>query len=268
MMTESNIKQGSAFDAETLAEIVAEFHRDGFALIPGVLDAAEVATLREASDAILDDGERKPRHFHPTGFVASLLFEGEPCFRDVLVKEPIIGLVEAILGKDCQCCGQNIIRNRPGTAISNWHVDDLLEFPLPDSIARHDARMQMPVLWLTVQVALSDIESVEYGPTQCVPGSHYAGHPPNDRENPTFEGQAAVSLCCKAGDIYLQNHQCWHRGAPNLSDRTRYVMQLQYCRGWAARRFMPPCSAVTPDWVLDSEDLRLLRVLGQRTTRA
>ena len=54
---------------------------------------------------------------------------------------------------------------------------------------------------------------------------------------PTFEGRGPTSILCKAGDIYLTNHQCWHRGAPNTSDRTRYVMQLQYAQRWADARF-------------------------------
>ena len=79
----------------------------------------------------------------------------------------------------------------------------------------------MPVMWITVQVALTDIESIEHGPTQYVPGSHYSGRTPNDQENPVFDGIGPVSAFSKAGDIYLQDPMCWHRGAPNTSDRTR-----------------------------------------------
>ena len=94
------------------------------------------------------------------------------------------------------------------------------------------------VLGLTVQCALSDIETLEHGPTQFVPGSHYSGrYPPKGEEAPTFAGRGPTSLLCKAGDIYFTNHQCWHRGAPNTSDRTRYVMQLQYAQRWADARF-------------------------------
>jgi len=116
-------------------------------------------------------------------------------------------------------------------------VDDVLEFPLPEEIARFDARMRMPVFWMTVQVALSDIDGIEHGPTQFVPGSHYSGRQPNSQENPQFEEHDAQSVLCKAGDAYLTNHQCWHRGAPNLSNRTRYIMQLQYAQKWADARF-------------------------------
>ena len=95
----------------------------------------------------------------------------------------------------------------------------------------------MPVLWFTVQVALSDIDTIEHGPTQYVPGSHYSGRHPISQEDPAFEGQGPKSVFCKAGDIYFTNHQAWHRGAPNTSDRIRYVMQLQYAQRWADARF-------------------------------
>src|SRR4029078_3567789 len=98
--------------------------------------------------------------------------------------------------------------------------------------------IRSPVLCSTVQSALSDIDSIEDGPTQFVPASHYSGrYPPKGEDVPTFEGRAPKSLLCKAGDIYLTNHQCWHRGAPNTSDRIRYVMQLQYAQRWADARF-------------------------------
>jgi ectoine hydroxylase-related dioxygenase (phytanoyl-CoA dioxygenase family) len=109
-------------------------------------------------------------------------------------------------------------------------VDDVLEFPLPEDIARFDPRIRMPVFWLTVQVALSDIETEAHGPTQFVPGSHYSGRRPPTQENPTFEGRGPVPVFCKAGDIYLTNHQCWHRGAPNQTERPRDLITNAYVR--------------------------------------
>jgi ectoine hydroxylase-related dioxygenase (phytanoyl-CoA dioxygenase family) len=148
---------------------------------------------------------------------------------------PILRVVEAVVGANAKFNAMNVIRNGQGQAIARWHVDDVLEFPLPAEIARFDARIRMPVLWMTVQVALSDIDQIEHGPTQFVPGSHYSGRKPG--ESLEFEGRGPQSIFCKAGDIYLTNHQCWHRGAPNLSERVRYIMQIQYAQGWADRRF-------------------------------
>src|SRR5262249_4800117 len=161
-------------------------------------------------------------------FVAVRLFEDDPVFEDMLTREPIIGIVEGILGKSCHLVAQNIVRNAPGQAIDNFHADDLVMFPVAEGMERHDPRLQMPIFMLTVQIPLTDIPSVEYGPSEFVPGSHCSGRQPDNPKTPTFEGRGPVSILCKAGDVYLHNGQCWHRGAPNRSNRTRYLLQLAY----------------------------------------
>lgn len=219
-------------------EIVERFYQEGYALVPDVLGREEVVALREAADRIFADPKEMEEHKHGFDFVASRLYAGHPIFSAMLAREPIHSLVEAILGPGCEAVGQNVIRNPPSVAISRWHVDDVLECPLPEEIARHDARIRLPVLWLSVQIPLSDLEAEKYGPGQFIPGSHYSGRmPPPNEEAPTFEGRGPVSVLCKAGDIYLFSHQCWHRGAPNSSDRTRYILQQQYGKRWAIRRF-------------------------------
>ena len=215
------------------------FFQEGCVLIPGVLSATEAAAFRAKTDAYAAELPAESPHISHVGatLVLRRCRELDPAFRDILSWPTILQIAEAVLGRDARFNAMNVIRNAPGQAIAHWHVDDVVEFPLPDSIERFDARIRMPVFWMTVQVALSDIDTLEHGPTQYVPGSHYSGRPPNSKENPVFEGQGAKSVLCKAGDIYLTNHQCWHRGAPNLSDRTRYVMQLQYAQRWADARF-------------------------------
>ena len=97
--------------------------------------------------------------------------------------------------------GMNVLRTDDTNAIDQWHVDDALFFPLPDNVPRHDPRIDLPVQWLTVQVPLTDIDSIEHGPTQYVPVSHYSGRNPPKTETPTFAGHEPVSVFCKAGDI-------------------------------------------------------------------
>ena len=38
-------------------------------------------------------------------------------------------------------------------------------------------------------MALTDIDTIDQGPTQYVPGSHYSGRNPNDQDHPEFEGR-------------------------------------------------------------------------------
>jgi len=59
----------------------------------------------------------------------------------------------------------------------------------------------MPVFWFSFQIALSDIDTPEKGPTEIVPGSHYSGRKVN-REGPyDFEGRGPTPVLCRAGDI-------------------------------------------------------------------
>jgi hypothetical protein len=223
-----------------LEERLAAFDRDGFVLFPGVLTADDVAALRAKTDACFAARASIDPKFVSTVYGAFVLRRGaeyDPLFAALTTHPTLLAIVEGVLGPQPAFNALNVIRNEPGQAIARWHVDDVLEIPLPDSMARFDARMRMPVLWLTVQIALSDIATQAHGPTQFVPGSHYSGRHPTPPDDPVFEGRGPVSMLCKAGDIYLTNHQCWHRGAPNLSDRTRYVLQVQYAARWADRRF-------------------------------
>ena len=226
-----------SLDIDALADA---FFRDGFVHVPGILNESEVAALRAKTDECFANRENVDPKFVSYVYGAFVLRRGadyDPLFAELVHREPLVSLVTAVLGKEPAFNALNVIRNEPGQAISLWHVDDVLEFPLPDDIARFDPRIRMPVFWLTVQMALSDIETEAHGPTQFVPGSHYSGRRPPTQETPTFEGRGPFPVFCKAGDIYLTNHQCWHRGAPNTSDRIRYVLQVQYAARWADRRF-------------------------------
>lgn len=227
-------------DEATLQGIADEFAREGSVLVPNVLTPDEVAALRDKTDYCFAHREEIPAKFVSYVYGAFVLRNGadyDPLFAEMITKEPIYSIAAAVLGPQPRFNALNVIRNEPGQAISRWHVDDTLEFPLPPDIPRFDARIRMPVFWFTVQVALSDIDRIEHGPTQYVPGSHYSGRHPISQEDPVFEGQGPKEMYCKAGDIYLTNHQTWHRGAPNTSDRIRYVMQIQYATRWADARF-------------------------------
>jgi ectoine hydroxylase-related dioxygenase (phytanoyl-CoA dioxygenase family) len=224
--------------AESLAQTLEGFHREGCAVIPGILDSVEVAEIRAISDDHIAHPRAPKYQSEVLGtFVLRHAEELDPAFKALITRPAIRQLAEGVLGEGAVFNAMNVIRNSTGQAIARWHVDDVVEMPLPDSIPRYDPRMRMPVLWMTVQIALSDIDTLENGPTQYVPGSHYSGRHPISQDDPRFEGRPGVDVYCKAGDVYLTNHQCWHRGAPNLSARTRYILQVQYAARWADRRF-------------------------------
>jgi Phytanoyl-CoA dioxygenase (PhyH) len=212
------------------AETLERFWRDGYAVVPGVLSPEECAFLRRRTDEL----DLRLRPATPdAGEGLFILRDGERhdrAFVELFAREPILSLVRAILGPECRFCAHNVVRNPPGTAISHWHVDDILEYPLPPDVPRWDRRTRLPVMWLSVQVPLTDVLTLESGPTEVVAGSQLSGRLPADKD-PVFEGRGPEPIYCRAGDIYLFNHQVWHRGRPNESRNVRYLMQLQYGRG-------------------------------------
>ncbi len=280
-MNTSPIISGEPFSEEKTRAIVEQLHRDGFAHIPGVLTSEEVSALRAKTDELFADPVlfdrtnpelADPRYIQlgrhqesgeELPFILRNTIELDPIFRDMLLREPILSIAEAVVGGDPKFCGQNVLRNLPGVAIEQWHVDGQVHFPLPENVSRHNPRIRMPVMWFTVQMTLTDITSMEQGPTQYVPGSHYSGRNPNDQVHPEFEGRGPVSIFCKAGDIYLQDPQCWHRGAPNLSNETRYILQSQYAAQWAYWRFSLCNRVPVPENALHTASDRLLSLLGR-----
>lgn len=261
-MGRTAIHDGQPFDEAYTREIIRDFKRDGYVIIPNVLEADEIQALRDKTDELIDDPEMIEAGYVQKNFILRHTNELDPLFCDLLVRDPILSLMEAIFGPGCQQCGMNVLRTDRTNAIDRWHVDDALFFPLPEDVPRHDPRIHMPILWLTVQVALTDIESIEFGPTQYVPGSHYSGRNPSQDKTPEFEGRGPVDILCKAGDIYLHNSQCWHRGTPNQSDRVRYLLQQQYGPRWMFPRYNAYIKYHMPDHLLDGASDRLIKVLG------
>ncbi len=258
----SMVEKGKPFSAEQTARLVDTFRREGYVHLGNVLTPGEVRGLRERIDAIFDDPTSEQTGHRTGGYFLLRIFEKDNMFRDMLVREPIISLVETLLGPDCHLLNDGVVRNDPGQALAQWHVDDRVYFPLPEGIQSHDRRIPMPIMAINVQVLLSDVPADEYGPTQVVPASHYSGRPPA-KQDPTFEGRGATSILGKAGDVYLQDSQTWHRGAPNTSDRRRYLYQMAYGPRSQSQRLYPYLNYKAPDHVLQDASERLLRVLGK-----
>ena len=174
-MNQTPIQNGTPFSAERTYEIIREFKRAGFVLIPDVLEKDETKALRDKTDELFDDPKTVENgYLRENHFIVWQPNELARIFCDLLVREPIFSLMEAIFGKGFQHCGNQVLRNDHTQAIDHWHVDDSLFYPLPDDVPRHDPRIDMPIMWLTVQIALTAIDSIECGPSQYVPGSHYS----------------------------------------------------------------------------------------------
>ena len=259
------MERGQSYGEAETADKVEKFYREGWLHLGNVLNPAEVETLKSAMVRKYDDERLREDEEgdHVRGVALMRMFEYHQSFRDLMKREPVVSLAEAILGDDCHMMAMNALRTGNGEGITGWHVDQGPFFPCPDDIPRHDPRLRISCYAFNALYTLTDVDSLEFGPTQVVPGSHYSGRRPPKEENPEFEGTGPHSILAKAGDVYIFHNQLWHRGALNLSDRVRYIATVAYSQRFVAQRFYPFMNYRMPDHVLEGADRRLLRLLGK-----
>src|SRR5688500_5043870 len=109
--------------------LISQFNRDGFLHLPGVLNAEECSALKDRIDRAFADPKVVASTNYYGEFILTRLFELDPLFQKMLTREPIISLIEKVLGPDCHLIAQNVVRNKPGQAIDQWHADDIVMLP-------------------------------------------------------------------------------------------------------------------------------------------
>ena len=231
-------------------------HRDGFVLLPSVLNAAQIATLRAAIDNL------KPQHWDYSGLLEhyKCVFNRDPLWLPFLDLSGVIELAEAALGEDCHIIGQTAWRCHPGFIGAALHLD-YLAMALPQSLLA-DPAFELPMQICTAHLYLDTIDA-DLSPTRVIPGSHRAGRPPAAGEN-EWQGQPAQPVLCEAGDVLMFRSELWHAGSDNRTlDRTRYLLQVHYGRRMVAQKFSPYLYWRFNPAVVDAATPRQRRLLGE-----
>ena len=139
---------------------------DGFVVLEDVVPAALVSELSEAIDRTLELNETPfgSNHFlgDRTRRVFNLLSR-DAVFARVPTHEPVLGLVEEVLGPELLLSSLTAIDIHPGQAAQPLHADDA-SIPL----ARPHQPLAIVAIW-----ALTDF-TAENGGTRLVPASHLA----------------------------------------------------------------------------------------------
>jgi ectoine hydroxylase-related dioxygenase (phytanoyl-CoA dioxygenase family) len=233
-------------------DLLRALHRDGFVLMPGVLDAAQIADVRRATDLL------KPLHWDYSGVIDhyKCVFNRDPFWLPYLDVNGVIELAEAALGDDCHIIGQTAWRCHPGFVGAPLHLDYLpMELP-PDLLA--DPGFELPMQVFTAQFYLD----ADLSPTHVIPGSHKAGRPPAAGET-QWNGRSAQPVLCRAGDVLILRSELWHAGSDNrTADRTRYMLQVHYGRRMVAQKFSPYLHWQFNPAVLAAATDRQRRLLG------
>lgn len=230
--------------------------RDGFLLLPGVLDRQQIGQLQAAISAL------KPMHWDYNGQLEhyKCVFNRDPLWLAYLDLAGVIELAEAALGEDCHVIGQTAWRSHPGCQGLPLHLDYLV-MDLPPALLA-DPEFELPMQICTVQFYLDDIDA-ELGPTQVISASHRAGRKPAPAEQ-HWQGQSTQNLLCRAGDALMFRSELWHGSGDNHSaDRTRSMLQVHYGRRMVAQKFAPYLYWQFNPSVLAVATARQRRLLGE-----
>ncbi len=247
---------GQGPDDELITGWVEQFNRDGCLFLRNVLPPDWCAELRHDLDRALE----KSSAGNPKIELHHRMFETSNANLRLFDMEPIVTFAERLVAPDCHVIHNNSFRCPPGGGITGWHQDDAPHFEITHGEPPDNVRL--PVLLFTCNYYLTDVDTVENGPTQTVPRSHLLGAgPPKPFEGSDYEDQV-VSNVGPAGSVIMFNNQVWHRGAPNASKRTRYITQISYARRVIGHKYYPFMNYQMPEHVFAGADERRQRLLG------
>ncbi len=211
----------------------AAFERDGFLVLPKVLEPEQVERLLAASDRLAAD------------FLAKPIVRGRPEYnhldlRQGLLREPeLLALVDhaPTLARVVQLLGPNLhlhstalIYKRPEDPDGEpfrrgWHRDM--------RVASDIGHVAMPRVGVKICYCLTDFHQPDQGMTKLIRASHLRTEPlvlhPGEVDPRDLE---VCDLRLDAGDAMLFENRTFHTAAPNLGTRTSKVLIFGYAYRW------------------------------------
>ena len=206
--------------SEPLGQLTLDLDRDGYAVVPDVLNGDEIEAVRDALVPHFGLGMhgRNPFEGFDTQRVYCLVAKSRAF--DRLILDPLmLEVSERVLGPNFLLTATLAIKLEPGESAQDFHYDDAFYwFPRPRRAC------SLSTLW-----AIDDF-TLENGATLIYPGSHRWGaeRPP---EMPEIE-----TATMPAGSVLVYYGTLVHAGGENRSNANRLGISIQYAAAWARQQ--------------------------------
>lgn len=198
---------------------------NGYIILKTDLPASYHGSIVEKTDAV----------FEKEGNPGDNLLPRIPEIREVFDSKIIQGALASILGEDYYMQPhRHAHNNRPGSSGQKLHQDTP-----PDKDRSHLTRRLLAFYY-------PQDTTEEMGPSGIVPGSHFYNTP----DAAKLDGE--MPICGEAGTVALLNKLMWHRGMPNRSDKTRYMMKFLFARMSEPRS--PSWNSEEDEWSNEYDD--------------
>lgn len=238
------------FGGAVLQRAVAALQADGFVVINDVVAHAHLDRLRERMTCDLEKIRALP--VVPHNFVWGNVQQGPPpdaglVFRDVVANPFVCQVTRALLGagafNDCLTGNSNL----PGSGLQPVHVDEGQLWP-------HLAAAHPPAR-LVVNVPLSTA-TAQNGAIELWPGTHRdtrvaiggSIRVPETCLSARRVVRAPLLGATRKGAVLIRDMRLWHRGTPNRSAETRFMIAMIHTVAWYRRNarveLEPACAPV------------------------
>ena len=217
-LTERHMAMGEhAVEGFDLEALWADYERDGYVIVEGVLGEAELARIHGALMPHFTKTGRNDFEGFKSNRVYAMI-EKDPEVFGALAAHPLaLAFAERELGRSCLLSAMLAIRLLPGETVQDWHYDDE-QILVPRPRPAHG----VSTFW-----AITDTTE-ENGATEVIPGSHLWGP-----ERPSGDHPERIKATMPAGSLMIAKGTLHHRGGANRTDVPRLIITPQYCPGWA-----------------------------------
>ncbi len=225
------------FSEENLHRAIKAIRESGFVVINDVVDHAHLDVLRGKMETDLEKVRALP--VVPHNFLWGNIQQDPPpyaeyVFRDVVANRFICQVTRTLLGAGAFNNYLSGNSNVPGSGLQPVHVDAGQLWPNLD-VAHPTAR-------LAVNLALDDTTE-ENGVIELWPGTHRdtrmtVGRSLRLLEEDVAERRAVeppVLGMTRKGAFLIRDLRLWHRGTPNTSEDTRFMIAMIHNIAWYKR---------------------------------
>jgi ectoine hydroxylase-related dioxygenase (phytanoyl-CoA dioxygenase family) len=269
----------------SVAADLTQYWRDGYAVVRGFFDAAELREISAALDQLYAEGAAHGRCFRHGNLFYNVAREhegGEPLVRmvqwpsyhqpvldSVRLDTRFVDLLEPLIGRDLKQIINQVHWKAPGSLGDfAWHQDSRFRRPA-------EAYRNLATAYVQTGLAI-DRHTPESGCMRIIPGSHLRGDldmnssqkalgtamSDGTLEAVEISATDAIDLLLEPGDLALWSPFLVHGSGKNVSQHRRrlyingYVRAGECDRGeWAFRNGEPVAFGPTPELV-HFEDLR------------
>ena len=207
--------------ADRLDTVVDRLERDGVAVIPGVLSAAEAGHALDQLWAASAESERRGNPAHIEGLDPNAsnvrvfnLIDLDPLFAALIAHPVADAVVTAVLGNNYIVSNFTANIARPGSASMVVHSDLAAVMPEP-----WFAPLTINIVW-----CLTDVRP-ENGATLYIPGSHHYRTADDVPSNPISH---MIPFEADAGSIIAMEGRVWHTSGRNVTEAQDRALLFGY----------------------------------------